>query len=118
MKLVQWRPMAVQDLRAAAEWYAQQGGLALELRFLGAVEAAIGMLLSHPASGSLRHNGLIPGLPAPLRFHRLPGFGRHLLYYCDSTNHLDVIRLWHASRDLDTLTDTPDAPPSAPDPIE
>jgi len=70
MKSVHWREGARRDLDDAAEWYAQQGGETLELRFVAAVESTVLMVRQHPVVGSTRHAGYVTDLPAPLRYFR------------------------------------------------
>ncbi len=106
MKPVRWRAQAKRDVAAAAAWYAGQGGLALELAFIDAVANTEKMLAEFPAIGSMRHAAWVDGLAGPLRFHPLPGFSRHLFYYIDLPTHIDVIRIWGATRGLQALLDS------------
>lgn len=103
MKELRWRPAAVRDADAAARWYAAQGGQALELDFIDALQAAMDRIAAHPASGSTRHAMWFPELPEPLRFVVLDRFDRYLVYYLDLPDHVDVIRVWDAARDPRTL---------------
>lgn len=103
MKPSHWSPRARRDADAAAGWYAGQGGLALELAFIEALETAKSTIEQHPQLGSLRHSDAMPDLPAPLRFIVVPRFDRHLVYYIDLPTHVEVIRVWHASRGLNAL---------------
>lgn len=103
MKPLRLREQARIDADEAAAWYAEQGGLALELAFVDALEAAYDLIQRHPGVGSIRHAEHAPGLPAPLRFLPLERFERHLIYYIDLPEHLEVIRIWHASRGLEAL---------------
>lgn len=100
MKKLHWRPLAQQDTDAAAEWYASQGGLALELAFIDALEATADLISRHPASGSTRHAALLPDLPTPLRFFPLKTFDRYLIYYLDHPDHVEIVRVWDAARDV------------------
>lgn len=103
MKPIYWRAAARRDLDEAAAWYAQQGGFLLEMRFIAAVEATAGIVCEHPAAGSARHAEEVPGLPAALRYFRVGGFDRYLLYYLDLPAHVEVLRVWNAARGLEAL---------------
>lgn len=99
------RPAAERDITAIAEYYAAEGGLALELKFVDALATTFNLIARHPASGSPRHARLFPELPVPLRFHPLRHFERILVYYMDTPTHVEVIRVWDAARGLETLLD-------------
>jgi toxin ParE1/3/4 len=98
-----WRPAALQDVEALALHYAGEGGAALGLKFIAAVEAATALIAEHPQSGSRRHAFLFPDLPAPLRFHPLQRFERVLVYYLALPGQVQIIRVWHAARGLEAL---------------
>lgn len=108
MKGIQWQPRATQDAKEAADWYATQGGLALELAFIAELEAVIDLIEQHPASGSARHAGLFPELPAPLRFHALRRFKQLLVYYLELPDRIEVVRVWHAAQGLGALLEETD----------
>ena len=55
-----------------------------------------------------RHAHILPELPAPLRFHPVAGFERVLVYYIDSPDAVDILRLWDASRGLEALGEETD----------
>lgn len=111
MKPLHLRAQARRDADTAADWYARQGGFELELAFVDALQATYALIRRHPAAGSTRHAGHVPGLPSPLRFLPLKRFEHHLVYYIELPRHVDVIRVWHASRGLEALADT--SPPVA-----
>lgn len=119
VKAIEWRPQAEADAAQAAWRYALHGGLALGERFLDALDTTLAHIAAFPEIGSARHARMIPVLPAPLRFLPVRGFDRYLVYYVDQPTHISVVRIWHASRDLDALNDTPaDALHVSPDPTE
>lgn len=103
MKPICLREQARSDADDAAAWYAKQGGLTLELAFIDALEAAYEVIRRHPAIGSARHAKHATDLPTPLRFLSLKRFEHHLIYYVELPEHVEVIRVWHASRGLDAL---------------
>jgi len=101
------RRLATEDLRAAAAHYATAADVATARRFIEAVEQAFTAIARQPGIGSPRYAVDLdwPGLRAhPLR--RFP----HLIFYLEQTDHLDVLRVLHAHRDItaslqDTATD-------------
>ena len=107
-KRVEWSHQARRDAAASADWHVVQGGLALGERFLAQVHATLTRLGQFPAIGSTRHAGSIAGLAAPLRFFPVAQFEHHLVYYIDLPEHIEVIRIWHASRGLEALMEGPE----------
>ena len=49
------------------------------------------------------HAALIPDLPAPMRFFPMQRFEHYLIYYLDLPDHVEVVRVWNASRGLQAL---------------
>lgn len=109
MRPVRWRPLARSDAIAAAAWYAQQGGLGLELDFIAALQAAVELVAANPAAGSPRHAHLFPELAAPLRVVALHRFERWQMYYLGHEDDIEIVRIWHSARDLAALDADADA---------
>ncbi len=97
MKSVHWHPLARRDVDEAAEWYAGQGGLAVELAFVDALESAIAQLARHSGTGSVRYAELLK-IPA-LRFWPLGKFP-YLIFYVEREHQVDIWRVLHAQRDV------------------
>ena len=108
MKPLIWRQAAIDDAAEAASWYAGEGGLALELASIDALEMACRRIVEQPAMGSTRHANLFPQLPVPLRYLPLARFKRYLLYYVDLPDRVELIRVWDAARGLHDLNDNAD----------
>ncbi len=100
MKPLRWRALAREDADQAAAWYALRGGLDLELAFIEALETAVTLIATHPGTGSTRHSGLFPELETPLRFVPLNRFQRYLVYYLEFPDHVEILRVWDAARDV------------------
>ena len=91
------RQRANQDVEEAVDHYLQEGGEAVALGFIEALERAYSHLSGYPATGLTRfaHELDIPELRAwPLR--HFP----YLVFYVERTDHIDVWRVLHGSRDL------------------
>ncbi|MCC7249405.1 MAG: type II toxin-antitoxin system RelE/ParE family toxin [Lysobacter sp.] len=97
------RPQAAADIAAIADHLNATAGAAVALRFIDAVEAAYALLSTHPACGSPRHAHVMPELPAPLRFHPVKTFERILVYYMESPDAVEILRIWDAARGLEAL---------------
>lgn len=100
---LRWRIAALEDVETLAAYHAGKSGTALEMKFIAELEAVVTLLADHPASGSRRHAGLLPDLPAPLRFHPLRHFEKVLVYYLAMPRHVEIVRVWDASRGLEAL---------------
>lgn len=97
MKPLHWHPLARRDADEAANWYAGQGGLTLELRFIEALDAAAMQIVDHPGIGANRYAELLK--LQDLRFWPLKDFP-YLIFYLERDKHIDVWRLLHAQRDI------------------
>ncbi|QXQ01562.1 type II toxin-antitoxin system RelE/ParE family toxin [Stenotrophomonas indicatrix] len=103
MKPSHWSPAAVRDLDHAASWYGDQGGEALEIGFVDAVESVVRLIETHPGAGSTLHADLLPTLSAPLRFQPVRRFDGYLVYYVELPAHVFIVRIWNASRGMEAL---------------
>jgi toxin ParE1/3/4 len=100
------RERAERDIDEATERYFEEGGLALELRFIDALEAAMRHVAAHGSSGSPRYAGELnmPGLRTwPLK--RFP----YLVFYIEHDDCIDVLRVLHSVTNIPAwLTDSGD----------
>lgn len=97
MRQVRWQPLALGDVAEAAAWYGQQGGVALEVAFAGALEAAVMRIARNPGIGSARYGELLR--IESLRHWPLRKFP-HLIFYFDREPYLDVWRVLQSQRDV------------------
>jgi toxin ParE1/3/4 len=97
MKDVRLRELARHDIEAVVDHCASEGGEALALRFVNAVERALRLVGVNPSAGSPRfsYELQLPGL----RARSLMGFP-YLVFYVESDDHIDVWRVLHGHRDL------------------
>jgi toxin ParE1/3/4 len=91
------RERAERDIEDALDWYRLEAGERFALRFVDAIEHALGRIALHPAIGSPRyaHALDLPGLRTIL----LTDFP-YAIFYVDVFTHVDVWRVLHAERDL------------------
>ena len=104
-------PQADADLDdIAAYLQAQSRGPDLPLRFLERAEATFQLLAKSPGLGESRRT-TVPGL-AGLRSYRVLKFPKYRVLYRPTADGIEVVRVLHGARDLDTLfgSDAPDAP--------
>jgi toxin ParE1/3/4 len=97
MKPLHWHPLARRDADEAAAWYAEQGGLALELAFTDSLEAATGQIARHPGIGSTRYATFLK--THALRFWPVKKFS-YLIFYVERETQVDIWRVLRAERDI------------------
>jgi toxin ParE1/3/4 len=91
------RGLATQDVRDAAAHYADEAGPATARRFIDAVEQAFTLVARQPGIGSPRY-AVELDLPG-LRARSVEQFP-YLIFYFEHTDHIDVVRILHARRDI------------------
>jgi toxin ParE1/3/4 len=91
------RRLATQDLRDAAAHYAEEVDATTARRFIDAVEQTFTLIARQTGIGSPRYAVELdwPGL----RTHPVQRFP-YLVFYLEQTDHLDVLRVLHAHRDI------------------
>lgn len=97
VRSVRLRERAAADIDQAVDYYVAEADTEVALRFVDAVERAIGQIGRSPQSGSLRfsYELEIPGL----RFRPLARFP-YLVFYVVGDEVVDVWRILHARRDI------------------
>ena len=70
------------------------------IRFLENTEATLAELANSPGIGSPFESDR-PDL-YNLRFRRVKGFPNHLIFYIEHTNAIEVVRILHGARDIDS----------------
>jgi toxin ParE1/3/4 len=96
------REPAKRDLIAQWVWYAENASIEAADRFLAAAEANLAMLVTQP-QGGLRTFFMNPELQEMRRFPVTRGFEKILLFYFPTEDGIDLVRVVHASRDLERL---------------
>jgi len=97
---VRLRERAAVDIDQAVGYYIAEADTDVALRFVDAVERAVGQIGRSPQSGSLRfsYELEIPGL----RVRPLARFP-HLVFYVIGDEVVDVWRVLHTRRDIPTV---------------
>jgi toxin ParE1/3/4 len=91
------RGLATQDLRDAAAHYAREADPATARRFIDAVEQAFTLIARQPGIGFPRY-AVELDLPG-LRARPVEQFP-YVIFYFERTEHIDVVRILHARRDI------------------
>ena len=94
------RPQARLDVVELAT-YIGKDNITAANRFLDACETTFGFLLQSPQIGSL-YRTKNPRL-VDLRVFCVKGFPNHLTFYLERANGIEIVRVVHGARDLDTL---------------
>jgi toxin ParE1/3/4 len=95
------RPRADRDLDEIANYYVDESGLDLGLRFLAAAEKTFELLASQPRIGwrcRLTHPAL-----RTARVFFVEGFPKILVFYRPSPAPIEILRVLHGSRNLEAV---------------
>lgn len=93
------RKQARRDLEGAADDYFAEGGEALELRFIDAIEHTLNLIADRPAIGSLRYAHALQR--SDLRCFQAKRFP-YLVFYIEFPDRIDVLRILHGRQDIPT----------------
>ncbi len=102
MATVRKSESAKRDLTEQWVWYAENADIDIADRFLGAADSTISMLAGQPEVGS-RIFVRRPELQGMRRFPVSGGFDKILLFYFPLKAGIELVRVVHASRDLESL---------------
>ncbi len=97
-------PSADRDLDGQAGYLMQEASLETALRFYDAAAATFARLARTPTMGE-RHESANPNLDG-LRVWRIEGFPNHLIFYRPIQNGIDVVRVLHGARDIDSALES------------
>lgn len=95
------RPRARLDLLEQFVYFGEQATVDLAERYFAAVDATCLRLVDHPQSGVLYDSG-IERLNGLRRFP-VKDFEDYLLFYLPHATGIDVVRVLHGARDIDSL---------------
>ena len=92
---------AVNDILEQAAWYEEQSGLKLARRWEQAVTSVLLRIAAAPAGGA----PCIFKAPELAGVRRAPvtGFPKHLVFYRIQKQQMNILRIVHGARDLESL---------------
>ena len=93
--------MSDPDLDAQAAYLAEHAGLDTALRFYDAAATSFGKIADMPGIGERWLSP--PLLHFELRVWRVEGFEKHLIFYRQAVDHIEIVRVLHGARDLDAV---------------
>ncbi len=101
------RPRARLDLLEQFVYLGERASVELAQRYFAAVDETCLQLVKHPHSGTLYDSGIA----RLIGMRRVPvkGFEKYLLFYLPHENGIDVIRVVHGARDIDSLFEQEEA---------
>jgi len=95
------RPRARLDLLEQFVYFSEEANVALAERYYAAVDQTCSMLVNQPHAGVLYDSG-VAQLEGLRRFP-VHGFESYLIFYLPHPEGMDVIRVLHGARDIDSL---------------
>ena len=98
------RPAAERDIEEQAEYLALHSGVAMALRFYRVMEESFQLLANRPKIGKLieARSRLLAGT----RWFPLKSFPKHLVFYRPVEDGIEIIRLLHGARDIESLLES------------
>jgi toxin ParE1/3/4 len=95
------RPAAERDLERQAQYIARSSGADAAQRFYRAAEETCQLIAGRP--GIERPIPYRNPLLAETRMFRMKGFTNHLLFYRPVKNGIEIVRVIHGARDIESL---------------
>jgi toxin ParE1/3/4 len=86
-----------------ADYLAREASLETALRFYDAARSTFEKIAQMPALGE-RRDSANPRL-AGLRVWRVEGFEKHLIFYRPTEGGIEIVRVLHGARDIDSVLD-------------
>lgn len=98
---VNQRPRARLDLLEQFVYFGEQAGVELAERYFAVIDTTCLQLVKHPRSGMLYDSG-IARLDGLRRFP-VRDFDQYIIFYLPHEKGIEVIRVLHSARDIDSL---------------
>lgn len=96
-------PAADLDLDGQADYLAREASLETALRFYDAASSSFERIAQMPGLGE-RRDSANPRLTG-LRVWRVEGFEKHLIFYRPADDGVEIVRVLHGARDIDSVLD-------------
>jgi toxin ParE1/3/4 len=100
-RLIHKTGLATDDINGLADYYRQEAGLAVALRFVDSAERAFEHLLEMPKTGALLGLDELPY--EDIRRWHINGFDRLIILYHETADGIEIVRVLHTSRDIAAL---------------
>lgn len=98
---IRLHPLAEADIENQSQYMCTHAGLSTAIRFHDAVSAALDMLGRSPVLGS-PYPSANPALSG-MRIWQVKGFKKHFVFYRETEDGIDVVRILHGHRDISSL---------------
>ena len=98
---VSQRPRARLDLLEQFVYLGERSSVEVAERYFAAVEETCVQLITHPQSGASYESGI--DKLAGLRRVPVKGFEKYLLFYIPRIDGIDVVRVLHSARDIESI---------------
>ncbi len=95
------RPRARLDLLEQFVYFGESEGVDLAERYIEAVANTCAFLTQQPEAGNRYKSGI--SRLAGLRRFRVKGFENYLIFYEPRQGSIDVVRVLHGARDIDSI---------------
>lgn len=89
------------DIEAASLFYLLEGSEAVSERFERSVKESLAWILENPSCGAPRRS-FSPRLDG-LRMWPVRGFENHLVFYRETEETVEVVRVLHGARDIEDI---------------
>jgi len=98
--LVSVRPQARRDIRGIAFYYKREANVRVTARFLEGIESSFQLLSRSPEAGMLCG---FSGRSRTIRKWPVQDFDKLLIFYQVTDSKIDIVRVLHGSRDVETI---------------
>jgi plasmid stabilization system protein ParE len=102
LKSVVLSPLAIRDLEETVDFYLDRQGPDLAMRYLAALRKSSSLLAANPHLGSGRKYR-VTKLEGVRWLALTSPFQKHLIFYRVELEAIDVVRLLHASRNIEEI---------------
>ncbi|MGI8772610.1 MAG: type II toxin-antitoxin system RelE/ParE family toxin [Acidobacteriaceae bacterium] len=101
MKRLRLRQAAIEDVLEGYAYLSESASITLAGRFLKGFEAACSQLQKHPFLGG--QFGSADKRLAGMRRRSVPGFAKFLIFYQVQSDAVDIVRVLHGARDVQSI---------------
>ena len=92
-------PRADADIDAQVMWLARQS-TDVAFQFFDAVRTTIEEIATNPESGTAWESDELLEVAPAVRYQKVHGFPKHLVFYATRPDHMRILRVLHAARNI------------------